>query len=153
LAGAEGGLATTSAVACGILISLDQPKLVLLSVAVSFFVQAFNTSVGWFLIEETEEELERPRGWRGINLPLHGALVQFSAHILSSLIVILPLVLIADEIIAITVCAGVALMSLLGLGALRGRLLKTDPVRDALETVGVGAGVIAVGILSGLVLA
>lgn len=152
LAGAEGGLATTSAVACGILISLDQPQLVLLSVAVAFFVQAFNTSVSWFLVEETEEELDRRRGWRGISLPLHGALIQFAGHIITSLIVVLPLVLIADEARAIVACAGLALIGLLVLGAVRGRLLKTNAWRDALETAGLGAGVIAVGVVSGLIL-
>lgn len=152
LAGAEGGLATTSAVACGVLISLDNPELVLLSVAVSFFVQAFNTSASWFLVEETEEELDRRRGWRGISLPLHGALIQFTAHIITSLIVIMPLILIADEALAIIICVGLALMGLFLLGAIRGHWLKTDSLQDALETAGLGTGVIAVGVVSGLVL-
>ena len=152
LAGAEGGLATTSAVACGILISLDQPELVFISVAVSFFVQAFNTSVSWFLVEETEEELDRSRDWRGMYLPLHSALLQFASHIVASIMIVLPLLLIDDAVLAIIVCVGLALMSLLALGALRGRLLKSDPLQDALETAGLGAIVIAVGIISGLVL-
>lgn len=152
LAGFEGGLATTSAVACGILISLDDPELVLLSVAVSFFVTAFNTSVSWFLVEETEEELDRPLGWRGVSLPLHGALIQFAGHIISSLIVVLPLLFIEDEIMAIIVCVGLSLIGLYLIGAARGHWLKTSPVRDALETMGLGAGVISIGIISGLVL-
>lgn len=152
LAGVEGGLATTSAVACGILISLDDPELVLLSVAVSFFVQAFNTSVNWFLVEETAEELDRRRGWRGIGLPLHGAFIQFTTHIISSLIVVLPLLVIEDETVAIIVCVGLALVGLYLTGAARGHWLKTSPARDAIETMGLGAGVISAGIISGLIL-
>ena len=124
----------------------------MLSVAVSFFVQAFNTSASWFLVEETEEELDRRRGWRGISLPLHGALIQFAGHIITSLVVILPLVLIANEALAIVSCVGLALIGLLALGGVRGHLLKTNAWRDGLETAGLGAGVIAVGILSGLIL-
>lgn len=152
LSGSMGGLATTTAVACGLLISLEDPEVVLLGVAVSFLVQAVNSSTTWFFVEETEEEIDRYKDWRGLRRPFRDSLLQFLSHSLASLLVILPLFLIDNPSSAIGLTVGLSLAALFGLGVAKARLLKADGWEDGTEALILGAVVIAAGIISGVVL-
>lgn len=152
LSGAESGLATTTAVACGIFITLDDPELVLLTVAVSFMVQAFNSSAGWFFVQQTQDEIDQPSKLPGISKPLQGAAIQFTSHVVTSLLVVLPLIFIENSAWAVVSCAGLALLFLFILGGIKGKMVQKSFWSDGLTAMTLGAMIISLGIFTGLIL-
>ncbi|HEX9679422.1 MAG TPA: VIT1/CCC1 transporter family protein [Candidatus Saccharimonadales bacterium] len=152
LSGSEGGLATTTAITAGLLISTDQPDLVVLTATISFLVQAFNGSMGRFSAEHTDQELDQRRKWFDYGGPIRDALTQFVSHVLMSVIVLLPIVVVADVGRALTYAVALTLFFLFLIGAFKGRLVKNSPLRDGIEMVLVGSLIISVGIVAGFAL-
>ncbi|HEX9594892.1 MAG TPA: VIT1/CCC1 transporter family protein [Candidatus Saccharimonadales bacterium] len=149
LAGWEGGLSTTTAIIAGLMISTDKPDLVVLIAIISFMVQAFNGAVGRFSAEQTEQELDSRRRWMSYADPAKDAIVQFLAHVTVSILVILPIVMIANVLIAVSLSICITLLFLFFIGFYKGRLAKTSGLRDGVELVVLGSLIISIGITAG----
>jgi len=152
LGGLEGGLATTTAIVVGLIITTEQREIVVTTAVISFMVQAFNSSVGRFSAAHTDDEIDRIETWKGYRKPVYNALLQFTSHILVSLLVILPIVFVSDIFTAVGMIIAITLVLLLIIGFYKGFLLKLHPLRDAAELFVLGSLVISVGMLAGLIL-
>lgn len=152
LTGSEGGLSTTTAIIAGLMISTDQPDLVVLIAVISFLVQAFNNAIGRFSSEYTDQELDGRRKWLTYGQPARDAFAQFTAHIVMSTLVLLPIVLVADVTRAIVYSITITLFFLFVIGFYKGRLARTNALRDGIELLVLGSLIISVGIAAGLIL-
>jgi len=152
LGGLEGGLATTTAIVVGLIITTEQRELVVTTAVISFMVQAFNSSVGRFSAAHTDDEIDRIETWKGYRKPVYNALLQFTAHILVSLLVILPIVFVTDIFTAVSMVIAITLVLLFVIGLYKGILLKLHPLRDAAELFVLGSLVVSVGMIAGLIL-
>lgn len=149
LAGWEGGLSTTTAIIAGLMVSTDKPDLVVLIAVISATVQAFNGAISRFSVEYTDQELDGRRKLIDYVGPAKDSMVQFLAHITVSIVVILPIVLIANAAVALGLTILITLLFLFLIGLYRGRLAKTSGLRDGVELVTLGSLVIIIGLVSG----
>lgn len=149
LGGLEGGMATTTAIVTGLVITTDQRDLVVATAVISFMVQGFNSAVGRFSSEHTDDEIDHIESWKGYRKPVYNALLQFTSHILVSLLVILPIVFVGNLFDAVMWTIGITLVTLFSIGLYKGYVLKLHPFRDGAEQLILGALVIAVGIVAG----
>lgn len=149
LAGWEGGLSTTTAIIAGLMVSTDKPDLVVLIAVISAMVQAFNNAISRFSSEYTDQELDGRRKLVDYVGPAKDAAVQFLAHVTVSVLVILPIVLVANVAQALALTIAITLVFLFFIGLYRGRLAKTSGLRDGVELVTLGSLVIIIGLVSG----
>ena len=152
LGGLEGGLATTTAIVVGLGITTERRELVVTTAVISFMVQAFNSSVSRFSAAHTDDEIDHIESWKGYRKPVYNALLQFTSHVLVSLLVILPMVFISDLLVAVSWTIGITLMLLFGIGVYKGVILKLHPLRDGVELFILGAMVVCVGLVAGVIL-
>lgn len=152
VSGSEGGLATTSAIAAGLLIGNSDRDIVIITAAISFVVQAFNGSINRFSAEHTSDEIDNEDAIQGYRKPVMNATLQFIAHVVMGILVLLPIIYIEDATVAMLVSIGVTLAFLFLLGLYKGYVLSTSTFREGLEQVALGALVISVGILAGYIL-
>ena len=150
--GLEGGLATTTAIIVGLSLTTERRELIVTTAVISFLVQAFNSSVGRFSTEHTNDEIDRIESWKGYRKPVYNALLQFTSHVLVSLIVVLPFVFVANIVSAITMSVALTLCLLFFMGLYKGLIVKLHPARDAVELMLLGSLVISVGIVAGFML-
>ena len=152
LSGLEGGLATTTAIVVGLSITTEQRELIVTTAVISFMVQAFNSSVGRFSAAHTDDEIDRIASWRGYRKPAYNALLQFTSHIGVSLLVILPIVFMADLFAAVAWTIVITLGLLFFVGSYKGFMIESHPLRDGLELFLLGALVVSVGMIAGFIL-
>ncbi len=150
--GFEGGLATTSAIAAGLLISTSDITLVLTTATISFIVQAFNGAIGKFSAEHTNDEIDHEDILHGYKKPIINASLQFIAHFLMGIIVLLPIVYVDNTSEAIIASVAITLVLLFLLGAYKGFIVGKDSLADALQQVMLGALIISAGIVAGYLL-
>ncbi len=150
--GFEGGLATTSAIAAGLLIFTDEIVIVTTTATISFIVQAFNGAISRFSAEHTNDEIDHEDILHGYKKPIINAFLQFSAHITMGIIVLLPIIYMENTTEAMFISVGATLLLLFFLGAYKGYVVGKGALGDALEQVGLGMLIIAAGILAGSLL-
>jgi len=150
--GFEGGLATTSAIAAGLLIFTDDIAIVITTASISFIVQAFNGAIGRFSSEHTNDEIDHEDILHGYKKPVINATLQFTAHIVMCVIVLLPILYLNDPTSAMLTSIAVTLILLFLLGAYKGYVVGKSSLGDAMEQVGLGALIIFAGILAGYLL-
>ena len=152
LGGSEGGLATTTAIIVGLMVSSASREVVVTSALVAFLVQAFNGSIGHFSSERTNDEIDDIEKKEGYRKPAKDALYYFLSHTATSLIVLMPVVIITDSLNAIIVTLSISLFILFTIGWYKGSVVKNSRFVDGMEMVMFGLLVIVVGALSGLAL-
>lgn len=150
--GFEGGLATTSAIAAGLLITTSDVPIVITTASISFIVQAFNGAIGKFSSEHTNDEIDHEDILQGYKKPIINATLQFSAHIVMGVIVLLPIIYMDNTAAAMFTSIGVTLTLLFLLGGYKGYVVGKDFLPDATQQIGLGALVITAGIVAGLLL-
>lgn len=153
LSGSEGGLATTSAIAAGLLVSSSDRNIVIVTAAISFVVQAFNSAINRFSTEHTDDEINHEDVLKGYRKPIMNAYLQFIAHVVMGVFVLLPIIYVDDAASAMLISIGVTLTLMFLLGLYKGYVVGTHALSDGLEQLGLGAIVISVGILAGYILA
>ncbi len=150
--GFEGGLATTSAIAAGLLIFTADVTIVITTATISFIVQAFNGAIGKFSAEHTNNEIDHEDILLGYKKPIINAALQFMAHTIMGIVVLLPIIYIENTTEAMLVSIGITLTLLFLLGAYKGYVVGKSSLVDAIEQVGLGALIICAGILAGYLL-
>src|SRR5680860_1609023 len=152
LSGSEGGLATTSAIVAGLLVTNSERDIVIIMAAISFVVQAFNNAINSFSSEHTSDEIDYEDVINGYRKPIMNATLQFIAHLIMVILALLPIIYIDNTASALLVSIGITLTLLFLLGLYKGRVVGTYALTDGLEQLGLGAMVISVGILAGYIL-
>jgi VIT1/CCC1 family predicted Fe2+/Mn2+ transporter len=150
--GFEGGLATTSAIAAGLLIFTQDTSIVITTATISYIVQAFNGAIGKFSAEHTNDEIDHEDILHGYKKPIINASLQFTAHAVMGAIVLLPIIYIDDTAKAMLFSIGITLTLLFLLGAYKGYVVGKSSLADAVEQVGLGVLVICAGIVAGYLL-
>lgn len=151
-AGSEGGLATTTAIIAGLMVTQTGRDVVVITAIISFLVQAFNASVVHYSAERTDDEIDREDKRNGFWSPAIVAVWHFLWHTAMSIFVLLPILLVTNQLVATVYSIGITLVLLFIVGAIKGRAVKRSPLEDGLELVILGALVICVGLLAGILL-
>jgi len=152
LSGFEAGLATTAAIAAGLVISFNDVSVVILTATISYIIQAFNNAVGRFSADRTSDELSLEDALVGYRKPVINAALQFMAHLAMGMAVLLPLVYISGAALALAASLGLTLALLFLLGLYKGLALGKRPLGEAAMQTALGALVIAAGIGAGWLL-
>lgn len=153
LEGVEGGFAIFAGVITGLYFQDISQDLLIVSGVVGLVVSAFNSSAVRFATEHYLDELdghEKRSKLRAYFLP---ALVEFITYSLASLIAVLPLLVIDDTLTAVILTIIITLCFLFSAGFYRGKLLGRHALRDGFELANIGISIIAIGGLSGWLLA
>lgn len=145
--GLEAGLATSAAIIIGLIESGTDPDVILRIGILIISVQAFNSAMGRYSGIMTEEEIETERPKR--HNAIESGLIQFLAHIASSLLLFFALLLTGDVTGAIMIAIS-ALILLFSLGIWKGMVLEGSKLSYALELVANGAIIISFGLIVGL---
>jgi|AntRauTorckE6833_2_1112554.scaffolds.fasta_scaffold00084_22 VIT1/CCC1 family predicted Fe2+/Mn2+ transporter len=149
--GLETGVATTTAIIIGLLISGGSISIVVTAAYIALSVQAFNSAVARYMSLRTSMEID-DQTESEVRKPLLNAITQFTSHVVASSMPILPLFLLQDRLhIAV---AGIALSTgtLLTAGLIQGFFLKIQARHNIQEIVLTGMMVVVVGSLAGFLL-
>lgn len=150
--GFEGGLATTSAIAAGLLITTENVTIVITTASISFIVQAFNGAIGKFSADRTTDEIDNEDMLLGYKKPTINAILQFVAHTVMGVIVLLPIIYLDDTTLAMLTSISITLVLLFLLGGYKGYVVGKEPLPEASEQVALGALIICVGVIAGYLL-
>lgn len=150
--GFEGGFAIGASVVVA-LSSAELERHVLLTTAIlSIIVNGFNSASVKYSSEHYLDELDGRETKNTFRYYFVPAMIEFLAYFAISFVSVVPLFTITDTFVAVGLSVGVTLVLLFSAGYWRGFMLRISPFRDALETMLLGAGIIALGAISGLVL-
>jgi len=153
LEGIEGGFAIFVGIVAGLYFQNISHDLLIITGVISLIVNAFNSSAVRYASTHYTDELdgrEKQNKFRAYFIP---ALVEFVTYALVSLIAVIPLLLIYDSFIAISLTILLTLIILFSAGWYRGRLMGRHAIRDGLELAGLGMAIILVGSAAGWVIA
>lgn len=150
--GFEGGLATTSAIAAGLLIFTHDTSIVITTATISFIVQAFNGAIGKFSAEHTNEEFDHEDILHGYKRPVIKASLQFMAHTVMGFVVLLPIIYLDSTTEAMLASIGITLGLLFLLGGYKGYIVGKGFLPDALQQIALGILIICAGVIAGYLL-
>jgi len=153
LDGIEGGFAIFTGIIAGLSFQSVDRRLLVASGLIGIIVNAFNCSVLRYTTQHYYDELdgvEKRNKFKHYTLP---ALVEFGVYTIVSIILLLPLVLADSLAHGVMACAVITLAVLFAAGYYRGWVMRTHPLRDALELSLSGAAIVGVGALAGFLLA
>jgi vacuolar iron transporter family protein len=97
LGGLESGVATTTAIIIGLLISGESNEVIITVAFITLTVQAFNSASARYVSLRTSLEIEDQTS-KERRFPLVNASIQFSFHILASSLPIIPLFVLDDKL-------------------------------------------------------
>lgn len=149
--GIEGGFAVGASIVLALAISGMERNILLTTALVSIIVSGFNSASVKYSSEHYLDQLdgrEKRSAFRHYFIP---SLIEFFFYILLSLFTVFPLIVIHDVFIAVGLTIGITLVLLFIAGLWRSYMVRMNGLRDGLETVILGFGIIAVGLVSGLI--
>lgn len=150
--GIEGGFAIGTSVVVALSLAGLERNVLLITAIVSIIVSGFNSSAVKYSSEHYMDELdgrEKRSPFRHYFTP---AIIEFVCYFLLSFLSVLPLVVMTNVPTAVGISLVVTLVLLYGAGLWRGYTLRMNKYRDATEALLLGAVIIAVGAVSGLLL-
>lgn len=149
--GVEGGFAIGTSIVVALALAGMDRHLLLTTAIVSVIVNGFNTASVKYSSEHYLDELdgrEKKSAFKHYFIP---SFVEFVCYFLISFLAVLPLVLIENTKTAVITSVTITAVLLFAAGYLRGFMLRMNGLRDGVETVLLGAGIILVGLISGLI--
>lgn len=150
--GLEGGFAIGASVIVGLSFTGLDRRLLIISAAIGMLVNGFNNSTVKYSSEHYEDELdghEKRNTFRYYFMP---AAIEFMSYLAITIITLMPLLFVENLYHAIILCSLFTLIMLFAAGYWRGYLMRLHPIKDGLEIMLLGAGIIAVGGLTGYIL-
>ncbi|MCA1807632.1 MAG: VIT1/CCC1 transporter family protein [Actinobacteria bacterium] len=149
--GLEAGVATTTAIILGLLISGGSIDIVATAAYITLSVQAFNSAAARYMSLRTSMEID-DQNESEVKKPLLNAIAQFTSHVTASSMPILPLFFMQDRLqIAITAVL-MSIGTLLIAGLIQGIFLKVQARHNLQEIVLTGMMVVLIGSLAGFLL-
>lgn len=149
--GIEGGFAVGTSIVVALSLAGMDRHLLLTTAIIGIIVNGFNSSSVKYSSEHYLDELdgrEKKSAFKHYFVP---SFVEFVCYFLISFLSVVPLMLIEPTSVAVITSVSVTLTLLFAAGYFRGYMLHMNGVRDGLETLLLGAGIISVGLISGLV--
>lgn len=145
--GVEDSLVSTTGALAGIAISANSKELILVTALVIIAVESTSMGASEFLSEETEEDIEKQK--MPANPKISGLLV-FVAYVLAGLVPLMPYLLL-PHLTAIPFSIGCALVGMVILGIIKGKVTKKSSLRSAGEVLIIGGIATAIGVAVGLI--
>lgn len=151
LNGLESGIATTTAVVVALTISEEMTSLVIVAAIVTVVVQAFNAAASRYTGLRASEEIDDQTTTEKFK-PMVNAVSQFTAHASASVIPILPLYFLTNDVMIVLSSITLAYCMLVIIGGFQGLFLNIQAKQNMLEILVTGTLVITVGTIAGFVL-
>jgi VIT1/CCC1 family predicted Fe2+/Mn2+ transporter len=152
LEGLEGGFAIGASVIVGLSFANLDRRVLIISAAIGILVNGFNNSTVKYSSEHYEDELDGREKRNAVRSYFAPAAIEFLSYLAISIVTLLPIVFIEDLYVGIALCSAFTLIMLFAAGYWRGYLMRLHPIRDGLEMMFLGAGIIVVGALTGYIL-
>ncbi len=149
--GIEGGFAIGASIVLALSIAGLDRHLLLTTAVIGIIVNGFNTASVKYSSEHYLDELDGREKQSAFKYYFVPSLIEFGCYLLLSMLSVLPLLLINDIATAITFTVLLTLLLLFLAGLWRGFIVRMNGLRDGIETMILGTGIIVVGLLSGLV--
>ncbi len=148
LFGFEDALVSTTGMAVGISIGTTNLNFILLAVFVTIAVEAVSMGAGEFLSDEAVHELDKTKTKDNT---LISAFVMFFSYVTGGLIPVIPIILLPrpEAIIGSIITAFTGLFVL---GFIKGKIVKVNKIRSALQMLFIGGIAALIGIAVGFIL-
>lgn len=153
LEGIEGGFAIFVGIVAGLYFQNISHDLLIITGSIGLIVNAFNSSAVRYASEHYLDEVDGHEKRRKIRAYFVPAFIEFLTYALVSFLVVIPLLLIQDSLLAIGLTSILTVIILYMAGWYRGTLFGRHAKRDGIELAGLGIAIIAVGATSGWILA
>lgn len=143
--GFNDALVSTTGVIVGISTGTGNKEVVVLAGVVTILVEALSMGSGQYLSSKSAHQLDKSNSFR---VPIISGLVMFWAYFLAGLVPLLSIILFPMSY-SRNVAIIAALLSLLLLGYVKGKIVKVPPIRSALEVLIIGGIATVIGIVVG----
>ena len=146
--GIEGGFAIGTSIVVALALAGMDKHLLLTTAIVSIIVNGFNSSSVKYSSEHYMDGLdgrEKKSAFRHYFVP---SLIEFVCYFMISFLAVVPLLVINDVKAGVIISVVVTLILLFSAGFLRGYMLRMSGLRDGIETLILGLGIISVGSVS-----
>lgn len=153
LDGIEGGFAIFVGIVAGLYFQKVDQDLLIITGVIGLIVNAFNSSAVRYAGQHYRDELDGHESRHKFRAYFIPAFIEFLTYAVVSFIVVIPLLVIADPVIAITSTIALTFIVLFLAGAYRGKLLGRHALRDGLELTSLGLAIILVGAGAGWLIA
>lgn len=143
--GINDALVSTTGVIVGISAGTGNKEIIILAGVVTILVEALSMGSGQYVSLKSAREYADEGGRR---VPIVSGIIMFLGYVLGGLVPLVPILLLPVDLSRIAAIAG-ALIGLFVLGYVKGKLVKTSPLRSALEIVIIGGIATAIGLTVG----
>lgn len=147
LFGLEDSLISTTGFIAGMSIGSSNSRIVLLSGLIAITIEGISMAVGEYLSDDTMEELDKLKRHR--EKPLFSASLLLISYILAGMIPFLPVIIFPFPL-SVIVSIALALLTLFLIGFLKGKVLKTSPLKGGFKILAVGGITTIFGVCMGL---
>lgn len=144
--GLQDGLVSTTGVVVGISAGVPDRAIIILASFVAVSVEASSMAAGQYSSEKAVHQIDRRH--RHHDDLIIGAGLMFFSYLLAGLIPIAPFLIFAPDI-ARVLSIGFALLSLFAVGYIKGRVVKSRPLRSAVEMFAIGGLATVIGLIVG----
>lgn len=148
LFGFEDALVSTTGMVVGISTGTNNLKFILLAAFVTIAVEAVSMGAGEFLSDEAVHELDKKQ--RKDNT-VTAALIMFLSYVAGGLIPVIPVILL-PHIEGMIGSVTAAFLGLFVLGYVKGKVVRVNKLRSAMEMLIVGGLAAVIGVIVGLIL-
>lgn len=150
--GLEGGFAIGASIIVGLSFANLDRRVLIISAAIGILVSGFNNAVVKYSSEHYGDELDGQEKKDTFKYYFMPAAIEFISYFIISIITLLPLIFIDDFYLGMALCCVITLTMLFIAGYWRGFLMRLHPVKDGLEMLLLGAGIIVMGAITGYLL-
>ena len=150
--GLEGGFAIGASIIVGLSFANLEKRVLVISAAIGILVSGFNSAVVKYSSEHYEDELDGEEKRDTFRYYFVPAAIELLSYFAISIIALLPLIFVDNLYLGMALCCLLTLAMLFLAGYWRGFLMHLHPAKDGLEMLLLGAGIIAMGAVTGYLL-
>lgn len=147
--GFNDALVSTTGVIVGVSTGTNNKSVVVLAGVVTILVEALSMGSGQYLSSKSAHQLDRSESFR---VPVISGVIMFFAYFLAGLVPLLPIFIFPMEH-SREVAIAAALIGLLVLGYVKGKVVDVSPIKSAIEIFIIGGIATAIGLIVGKIFA
>lgn len=144
--GFNDALVSTTGVIVGVSTGTNNKEVVILAGVVTILVEALSMGAGQYLSAKSAHQLAKDAA--GLRHAIISGIIMFVSYFLAGLVPLLPIILLPIDISRYVTIAA-ALIGLFILGYVKGKLVDSSPLKNALETFIIGGIATIVGLVAG----
>lgn len=147
--GFNDALVSTTGVIVGISTGTGNKQVVILAGVVTILVEALSMGSGQYLSSKSAHQLDKTDSYK---TPVISGVIMFGAYFVAGLVPLLAII-VSPMSYGRNVAIIAALICLLILGYVKGKIVKVSPLRSALEVFVIGGVTTVIGIVAGKIFA